>query len=246
MISVLTVTYNCQKYVCECIESVLASNFTDWEMLIVDDISSDGTHKRLKQYIRKVNDPRIRLIKNDKKMHCGSAYNLLASKALGDILVVLDGDDAIYPESLSVLDAAYRKYPNLGFIYSQHWLCNSRLEKVRLGVSTLPKTDLATSWEKRRHCFSHLRSCRKEAVVHGIFKPGLKFSVDKYMGMMLESHYDGGFIPRCLYRYRTYSTQLTHRYRSERERVKKQLIASIRDYRRRMGLKAHPIVRIDV
>ena len=61
--SILTPTFNHEKYIAECIESVLNQTVKEWEMIIVDDGSTDNTHRIVKQY----NDPRIIYIRKPHK-----------------------------------------------------------------------------------------------------------------------------------------------------------------------------------
>lgn len=90
-VTVVTPTYNHASYIGSCIESVLAQTFDDWEMIIVDDGSTDGTGEIVQSYT----DPRIRYIR---KEHAGinglkDSYNLATSLAQGDLIAILEGDD---------------------------------------------------------------------------------------------------------------------------------------------------------
>ena len=59
-VSVITPMYNCEKFISETIESVLNQTYTNWEMIIIDDCSTDKSKQIVKQYIER--DKRIRLI----------------------------------------------------------------------------------------------------------------------------------------------------------------------------------------
>lgn len=244
MITILTVVCNQSKYIKKCIQSVQKNTFEDWEMLILDDRSRDNTVGIVKNHLE---DKRIRLIQNSNKLFCGSAYHKLAKYARGDIVCVVDGDDMISKKALFIIHRLYKDYPDLDYIYTQHWICDNRMNKIKSGVSCLPYPglDMATSWEKGKHCFSHMRTCRGKMLQYDLFKKGLKFNVDKYMGLMLESHGNGGYYPTPLYRWRNHFHQLTRRMRPERSLMKRRCIKEIRNYRKANGLIAKPIIRVD-
>ena len=100
MISIITAAYNCEKYISQAIESVLAQTFDDWEMIIVDDISTDKTAEIAEVYSQK--DARIQLIKSEKKLYSAGARNLATDLAQGRFIAFLDADDCWSPLKLSV------------------------------------------------------------------------------------------------------------------------------------------------
>ena len=92
MISFITPTYNHEKYIERCIKSVLAQNYDDIEQIIVDDGSTDNTGEIAKSY---ESDTIHYYRQNNKGIgKLAETYNFAVSKAKGDIIVVLEGDDA--------------------------------------------------------------------------------------------------------------------------------------------------------
>ncbi len=88
-ISIITPAYNCEKYIVETIDSVLAQTYIDWEMLIIDDCSTDDTVKIIKTY----NDKRIKYYKTQNNIGAFGARNIGIEKAVGDFICFLDSDD---------------------------------------------------------------------------------------------------------------------------------------------------------
>lgn len=88
LVSVIVPVYNLEKYIKECVISLLNQSFKDFELIFVDDGSRDGTVEIIKSF----NDKRIKVFKNDKK-GAGLARNFGLSKALGKWVVFFDGDD---------------------------------------------------------------------------------------------------------------------------------------------------------
>ena len=63
LVSIVTPAYNCEKYLWKTVESVLSQSYTSWEMIIVDDCSTDGTHALAQQLAAQ--EPRIRVFRNE-------------------------------------------------------------------------------------------------------------------------------------------------------------------------------------
>jgi glycosyltransferase involved in cell wall biosynthesis len=95
-ISVIVPCYNAEKYICEAIESVLAQTHTAFELIIVDDGSTDGTQHLVKAY----GDERVRYIYQLNKGQC-AACNRGIVEAKGDYIKFFDADDIVNPEHLS-------------------------------------------------------------------------------------------------------------------------------------------------
>jgi len=83
--------YNCEKYVAEAINSVLAQTYQNWELLIIDDDSKDNTLSIINDFQKQ--DHRIRTIKNEKNMGVSKTRNLGIAIAQGDWIAFLDSDD---------------------------------------------------------------------------------------------------------------------------------------------------------
>lgn len=99
-ISVIVPVYQAEKLLPQCVESVLAQTFSDWELLLVDDGSRDGSPALCDHYAAK--DPRIRTFH---KLNGGvsSARNLGLEQAAGQSVAFLDADDALEPAALETL-----------------------------------------------------------------------------------------------------------------------------------------------
>ncbi len=96
LISILMAAYNSEKTIHHAIDSVLAQTFSDWELLIVDDCSSDNTLHIVEAY----QDARIRVMKNDKNGGVSLARKKGLDAAEGDWIAVLDSDDMWAPKKL--------------------------------------------------------------------------------------------------------------------------------------------------
>ncbi|GHB37127.1 glycosyltransferase family 2 protein [Mongoliitalea lutea] len=109
LVSVLTTVYNREKFLASCIESVLASSFCDWEMIIVDDQSSDNSLNVALAYA--VKDKRIKVYKNEENLGDYPNRNKAASYAKGKYIKYLDADDLLYPHGLGIMVENMEAFP---------------------------------------------------------------------------------------------------------------------------------------
>lgn len=98
LVSIITPNYNCARFISQTIESVLAQTYSDWEMLIVDDCSTDGSYEIALEYAAK--DRRIKVIRNEKNSGAAVSRNKAIEVAQGEFVAFLDSDDLWIPEKL--------------------------------------------------------------------------------------------------------------------------------------------------
>jgi glycosyltransferase involved in cell wall biosynthesis len=115
-ISVVVPTFNLACYAGDCLASVRAQTLSDWECIVVDDGSTDGTPERIRQDA----DPRVRLIAQS-NMGVSTARNVGLANATGTYLLFLDGDDLLHPEALSRLSTHLDAHPQAVAAYGTAW-----------------------------------------------------------------------------------------------------------------------------
>ena len=113
MISVVIPVYNVEKYLAECVDSVLAQSYMNWEAILVDDGATDSSGAVCDAYARQ--DPRIRVI-HQKNGGLSAARNTGLKAARGEYVYFLDSDDYIEPQTLKVLlETAEREQADVVF-----------------------------------------------------------------------------------------------------------------------------------
>ncbi|QQS44409.1 glycosyltransferase family 2 protein [Candidatus Roizmanbacteria bacterium] len=93
-ITIITPTYNQGPFIADCIESVLAQTYPNWEMIIIDDHSTDDTSKIVPQYMK--DEKRVRYIRHTRNWGVSKlrdTYNEALQKAQGEYVAILEGDD---------------------------------------------------------------------------------------------------------------------------------------------------------
>ncbi len=113
LVSVLMTAYNRQGFIVEAIESVLASTYTNFELIIVDDCSMDNTVSIARSYEQK--DNRIKVYVNDKNLGDYPNRNKAACYANGEFIMYLDSDDTIFKDGIENCVDAILTYPNSNF-----------------------------------------------------------------------------------------------------------------------------------
>jgi Glycosyl transferase family 2 len=118
LVSVLLTAYNREGYLGASIESVLAQTCGDFELIITDDRSSDGTLEIAREYQRK--DCRIRVHANERNLGDYGNRNFAASLAGGEFLKFHDSDDVMYPHCLEVMVRYLSASHSTAFALSAH------------------------------------------------------------------------------------------------------------------------------
>jgi glycosyltransferase involved in cell wall biosynthesis len=112
LVSVLVSNYNYARYIGEAIESVFGQTYSDIELIICDDGSTDNSVDIIESYQRK--DPRLQLIR---KANGGQAsgFNAAFSASRGELVALLDSDDCFLPHKIEKIVADFQAHPDAGF-----------------------------------------------------------------------------------------------------------------------------------
>jgi glycosyltransferase involved in cell wall biosynthesis len=118
LLSVLMTSYNREQYIAEAIESVLASTYANFELIIVDDRSKDRTVEIARSYAQ--NDERITVYVNEQNLGDYRNRNKAASYAKGEFMMYVDSDDKILVDGFERCIAAMNQFPQAGFGMQYH------------------------------------------------------------------------------------------------------------------------------
>lgn len=141
LISIVIPTFNAEKYIADTIESVLYQTYTDFEVLVVDDCSTDGTKKLIKNYSKV--DPRIKLISLPENTG-GPAEprNVGVAEASGEWVAFLDADDLWHPEKIEK-QIELANSENADFVCSKLVDFKGELKLTEIKASQLPQEDFS-------------------------------------------------------------------------------------------------------
>jgi len=119
-VSVVIIAYNGEAFLAEAIDSVLFQSFSDYELIVVDDGSTDGTRAIVEDY-RRWRPDLVRLVQHpDGRNHgMSAARNRGLSAARGEFIAFLDADDVWTPDKLKEQVAILRAHPEVGLVYGR-------------------------------------------------------------------------------------------------------------------------------
>lgn len=116
LVSIIMPSYNTAKYIAETVQSVLAQTYQNWELIIVDDCSTDDTDEVVRPYL---SDSRIKYLKNEKNSGAAVSRNRALREAQGKWIAFLDSDDLWMPEKLEK-QVSFMKENGYHFSYTDY------------------------------------------------------------------------------------------------------------------------------
>lgn len=125
LVSIIVPVYNVEKYIVQTIDTVRAQTYDNWELLLIEDGSSDSTVQKIEEYIEQTKDARIRLIKQPENMGAAKARNRGLMESEGQFIAYLDADDLWMPEKLEK-ELAFMKERKAAFAFTGYEFANEQ------------------------------------------------------------------------------------------------------------------------
>jgi GT2 family glycosyltransferase/glycosyltransferase involved in cell wall biosynthesis len=203
LISIIMPVYNRSGVVADAIQSVRAQVYENWELLIVDDGSTDDTYSYLESLLSKLGDPRIRLLKLDRNQGVSAARNVGLANSKGSIISYLDSDNQWYPEYLSIVIGALDRSPDFLSCYmgQEIWeylpaLNISELRSIRACPFNRSKLEQRNYIDL--NVFAHRRSIYEQV---GGFREDMRRLVDWEFILRITERQPPLFIPALMNKY---------------------------------------------
>lgn len=162
LVSIIVPSYNCAKYLPDTIGSVLAQTYENWELLIVDDCSTDNTEEVVKSF----GDDRIRYLKNEQNSGAALSRNYALREAKGRWIAFLDSDDMWMPEKLEH-QIAFMEENGYSFSCTKRVLCQEDGTLTNV-YATSPKR--VTKFMMRNYCWIACFTVMYDANVVGLIQ----------------------------------------------------------------------------
>ena len=207
LVSIIMPSYNTGRFIKETIESVLAQSYSDWELMIVDDCSTDNTDDVVGQYLA---DARIRYIKNEAHSGVAVSRNRALREAKGKWIAFLDSDDLWEPEKLEK-QLAFMQDNNCRFSYTNYVEINEDSSPNGKRV-TGPKR--ITKHGMYNYCWVGCLTVMYDAEAIGLIQiEDIKKNNDYAMWLKISQKADCHLLDQTLARYRRRSGSVSnHRY----------------------------------
>lgn len=211
-VSVLLTCFNHLKYLPACVDGVFSQTFKDFEVISVDDGSTDGT----REWLAACPHP-LTLVFNEKNLGTYASLNVGLSKASGEFVAILNDDDLWAPTKLERQIELMERYPRVGLVHTDGWFIDGegrRMEGAPLGFE-FPRTEtgdvlidliyankiIASAALVRRTCFEEL----------GGFNEAYFGSGDWEMWLRIAEKRDVGFVDEPLTFYRVHGANASHK-----------------------------------
>lgn len=206
-VSVLMPVYNAERYVGEAIESILAQTFEDFEFIIVDDASTDGTPAVLDTF----DDHRIARLRNDRNLGIPSTRNRCVAQATGEYVAWMDGDDLSAPTRLARQVDYLDKHPEIAALGTWAQIIAATGEPVATLAPVSDPAEIRVHLDRGNVIVGASVTARRGAILSvGGYRPLMGEDYDLWLrladtGPCLAS------LPEFLYVYRVYPGSETNR-----------------------------------
>jgi len=202
LVSIVCPIYNTQpEWLIACIQSVLAQQYDHWELILVDDASTNLSHfDVLKQYSEL--DDRVKTIYLEKNGHISAATNAGVEQSTGEYVVFLDHDDELAPNALLEICNVINDYPDAKIIYSDEDLMSENGERITPHF----KSDWNPELLRAHNYITHL-CCYEAGLLHSLggMRLGYEGAQDYDLILRASAVVDAGdiyHIPKILYHWR--------------------------------------------
>lgn len=213
-VTVLMAVYNDERHIKEAVDSILNQTFNDFEFLIINDASKDGTYEILKSY----NDPRIKIHTNDKNIGLSKSLNIGLKIAKGEYVARQDSDDISMPERLKKQVAFLNTYPDYAVVGTFAKVLNDDSEEVQLWERPIEDSSIR-EYLKTDNCIVHGSAMiRMPSLINvGFYDESMEKSQDYELWLRFSKKYKMANIPEFLYLWRTNREKVGIKYIKEKQ-----------------------------
>ncbi|WP_062697738.1 glycosyltransferase family 2 protein [Chryseobacterium indologenes] len=231
--SILIANYNNGKYFKDCYASLISQTYGNWEVIIVDDASTDDSVEIIESIIK--NDPRFRIYHNSSNQGCGYTKRECMKYATGEVCAYLDPDDALYADALEKTVQEFINNSDVTATYSQMMLCDENLtpDKVYAGTKQIYNSRYFFNCPTQ---FAHFFTFKRATYLKtsGI-NPALKSAVDQDLYLKILEHGNVKYIKEPLYLYRLHSNGISQQ--SFKQGAKESFAKVIHETMKRRGIR---------
>lgn len=199
-ITVVIPAYNTSSYISDSINSILKQTFLNWELIVVNDGSTDNTGEIVQSFL---SERRIKYIYQQNK-GVSATRNVGIRTAFSDYITFLDADDYYLPNNLERKIEFIKRNPEIDFVYSDIIRSDLNLSEKYVEKAVKPEDISSKVW--RQDIIPGLSSnimVKKEWIKNGfLFDENLSNCADKYMKIILTKYAKGGYITEPIVKYR--------------------------------------------
>lgn len=206
--SLLVANYNNGRYFPDCWRSICDQQYSDWEVIIVDDASTDNSIQIIQELC--AGDPRVKILRNEENKGCGYTKRRCVSGASAEICAFIDPDDALMPFALNRMMERFDNNADAVLIYSNHMFCDEKLQEIPRQRSMKYAQANDPEYFNLSGAITAFAAFRKSAYdkTEGL-DPFMKRAVDQDLYLKLAETGEVIALPEVLYKYRQHSNGIS-------------------------------------
>ena len=212
-ISIILPVYNGMKYLQQSVQSVLNQGFKNFELLIVDDCSSDDSWN----YLKSLSDDRINVWRNEQNKGLFYNLNFLIKKSKTGLIKLWSQDDIMEIDCIAEICMFHKRHPQIGFSYTDRNYINaegfvlqhSKEDNTPEIVLTELHTRIAFITGSIAGNIANVTLNKSAIDLVGLFNENMKISGDFEMWVRIAQHYEIGFLQKKLIKLRNHKEQLS-------------------------------------
>jgi glycosyltransferase involved in cell wall biosynthesis len=214
LVSVVIASYNMGKYLTHAVQSVLDQSYTNFEIIIIDDGSTDDTQVVLKPFLL---DSRVKYYYQENKGQT-VAKNKGISESKGHYIAFLDADDIWFPDKLEKQIPCFSLSPSIGVVYTNVEF----IDEHGANVDGWP-IKFYSGWVSGKLLIDNFvpfcsvvvrRECLEKV---GIFDEKYRMGIDYDLWLRMSAHYEFYYLDAVTFQYRLWSGQMSHNYKKRFE-----------------------------
>lgn len=220
MVSIIVPLFNYEQYIGENIQSILDQTYTDWQLIVVDDASTDGSADIARKYAHL--DTRVKFVSLSENVGYSAAKNVGIRMSDGEYIVVLDADDMLTRRSLKTRLAYLDSHPKIKWVHARAYEFSGKppyqfeakkRKAYRRLMGILKSKDYTDLWKSMHAQTIMVRREVYEKV--GLYDESFRCSADKEMWARIINHVGiPKYIPKFVTYYRNHSGQM-HRSKTK-------------------------------
>lgn len=163
IVSIIIPIYNAEKYIRETMDSILSQNYSDYEILAIDDRGTDGTMKIVEDYAAK--DSRIRILRNETNRGIAYSRNRALKEAEGEYIALLDDDDIMCPNRLRLQVEFLNQHPDIGGVGGNAIWIDENGNEIRDTIDVITDPDQVKMFLLLRNIFNNGEMMVRRSIV---------------------------------------------------------------------------------
>lgn len=212
-ISVITTFYNAETYLRQAIESVFNQEYTNWELILWDDGSTDNSASIAKEFL--VREPaKVILGKNEINEGRGESLYKAIETSSGSHFCILDADDFLGKKALALVNNSFSQNPRANWLYTNYDEIDEKGVKIKSGIKT--NTTYTRLNELHTLCCFHLRAIKRSFYEQSLkVDRNLTAAVDHDLNLKLSEQGKPIHVKRAVYKYRIHENRISVQKRTE-------------------------------